>query len=165
MNIIINTLITLLLGLTAFSALADSDEIQIQDPWVRAAPPTAKMLAGYFSLTNNGKNARKIITVSSPAFKQVEIHRSVMHDDMVHMERQKELAIPSQAVVTFEPGGLHLMLMNANKPLHIGDSVPLTLTFQNGKKVEFVAIVRTDKMEHMNQQQHMKHSEHRHKSE
>jgi hypothetical protein len=162
MGLILKSLIALLLGFTAFAASADSEEIHIQNPWVRAAPPTVKILAGYFSLTNNSEQSRKIIAVSSPVFKQIEIHRSVMHGDMAHMEHQKELAIPPHAVVTFEPGELHLMLMDANKPLHIGDTVPMTLRFQNGKKVEFDATVRSGQMENMDETPRMKHSEHMH---
>jgi len=83
-----------------------------------------------------------------------------MHGNMVHMEHLKDLTIPPRASVALKPGGLHLMLMDAKKPLKIGDQVPMTLTFQSGEKIEVTAVVRSGQMEGMEGHQHMNHSGH-----
>lgn len=160
MGAFLKILILLALGLVTPGASADSVDIQILDPWVQAAPPNVKVLAAYLEIKNNGKKPQILVNVSSPAFDQVGIHRSVMHGNMAHMEHLKELTIPPHASVTLKPGGLHFMLMDAKKPLHAGDPVPMTLTFKNGGKVAVKATVRSGQMEDMGDHQHMDHSEH-----
>ena len=83
-----------------------------------------------------------------------------MHGNMAHMEHLKELTIPPQASVVLKPGGLHLMLTDAKKPLNIGDQVPMTLTFKNGEKIAVKAIVRSGQTRVMEDHQHMDHSGH-----
>lgn len=152
-------LAALMLGFVAQSVWANGD-IQIQDPWVQAAPPGAKVLAGYLEIKNTGKKQRVLTGASSPAFGQIGIHRTVMHGDMAHMEHLNELPIPPNASVVFQPGGLHFMLMDAKKSLHVGDQVSMTLTFSNGEKISVTAIVRSGNTDAMENSQHMDHSGH-----
>lgn len=159
MRVILNILMVLALGLAATGASADGD-IQVRDPWVQAAPPNVKVLAAYLEIVNNGKNPQVLTGVSCPAFDHVGIHRSMMHGNMVHMEQIKELTIPPQASVALKPGELHLMLTDAKKPLKAGDQVPMTLTFQNGKKIALTAIVRSGQTGVTDDHQHMDHSGH-----
>lgn len=158
MDFFLKTLIALVLGLSALSASADGVDVQIKDPWVLAAPPNVKTLAAYMEIKNNGGKPRILTRVSSPAFDQVGIHRSVMHENMAHMEHLKELTIPPHASAVLKPGGLHFMLMNAKKPLQIGDPVPMILTFRDGEKIAITATVRSGQME---DHQHMDHSGHK----
>ena len=160
MGFFLKVLFSLMLGFVAPIASADSGDIQILDPWVQAAPPNVKVLAAYLEIKNNGEKPQILVNVSSPAFDQVGIHRSVMHGNMAHMEHLKELTIPAHASVALKPGGLHFMLMDAKKPLPVGDSVPMTLTFKNGDKVAVTATVRSGQLENMGDNQHMDHSEH-----
>jgi len=160
MGLFLKTLIALMLGFAALSASADGVDIQIQDPWVLAAPPNVKVMAAYLEIKNNGQKPRILTNIASPAFGQVGIHRSVMHGNMAHMEHLKELTIPPNASVVLKPGGLHFMLMDAKKPLLVGDQVPMTLNFQSGEKIVVTAIVRSGQMEGMEDHQHMDHSGH-----
>lgn len=160
MKVFLNTLIALMLGLAGMDASAAGADIKVVDPWVLAAPPGAEMLAAYLEIRNDGGNPRILTSVSSPVFGEVSIHRSVMHGNMVHMEHLKELAIPPRASVALKPGGLHLMLMGARKPLRVGDQVPMTLTFQSGEKIEVTAAVRSGQTEGMEGHQHLNHAGH-----
>ena len=158
-KVFLKTIITLMLGSVSLVASAGSD-IQIQDPWVQAPPPNAKVLAAYLEIKNNGEKPQILTNVSSPAFDQVGIHQSMMHGDMVHMEQLNELVIPSHASVVLTPGGLHLMLTGAKKPLRIDDQVSMTLIFKNGEKIEVKATVRSGPPGGMEDHQHMDHSGH-----
>lgn len=159
MRVFLKAMIALTIGFVSFGAFAGSD-IQIQDPWVQAAPPNVKILAAYMEIRNNGEKPQILTSVASPDFSEVGIHQSVMHGDMVHMEQLKELAIPQRASVVLKPGGLHLMLMDAKKQLRAGDQVPMTLTFKNGEKIAVKAIVRSGQTGGMEDHQHMHHSGH-----
>ena len=160
MDIFLKTLIALMLGIVSLSAFAGGADIQIQDPWVQAAPPNVKVLAAYLEIKNNGEKPRILTNVSSPAFNEIGIHRSVMHENMAHMEHLKELTIPPRASVVLKPGGLHFMLTDAKKPLNIGDQVPMTLNFKDGGKIAVTAIVRSGQIEGMEDHQHKDHSGH-----
>ena len=146
-------------GVASQYATAASD-IQIRDPWVQAAPPNSKVFAAYMEIYNSGKKPRILSVVSSPAFEQVGIHRSVMHENMAHMEHLKELDIPPSTSVTLKPGGLHLMLMDAKTPVKIGDKIQMTLIFQGGEKIAVTAIVRTGRTGDNASHQNMDHSAH-----
>lgn len=157
-------LAALTLGLVALSASAESD-IQVRDAWVQTAPPGVKVLAAYLEIKNNGKKQQVLTGVTSPVFGKIEIHRSVIHGNMAHMEHQKELALPPDASVVLQQGGLHLMLMDAKKSLNSGDHVPMTFIFGNGEKITVSAIVRSGKaggMEGHQQMDHSGHGEHKH---
>ena len=159
----LRALTALMLGLVSMNASAAGADIQVQDPWVLAAPPNVKVFAAYMKIKNTGGKPKTLVGVSSPVFGQVGIHQSVIHENMVHMEQLKELAIPPHTSVTLKPGGSHLMLMDAKKPLRAGDKIPMTLTFSNGEKIVAKAIVRPDQTEAMEDRQHMDHSGHNHK--
>ncbi len=158
----LRSLIALVSGFIALSSFAAGMGIQIHDPWVMAAPPNVKVLAAYMEIKNTGEKPHTLVGVSSPAFGQVGIHRSVLHENMVHMEQLKELVIPVQASVVLKPGGSHLMLTDAKKPLRIGDQVPMTLTFSNGEKIAVTATVRSGINEDATDHQHKNHSGHNH---
>ncbi len=159
----LKALVAMMLGFMAPNSPAAEMDIQIQDPWVMAAPPNVKVLAAYMEVKNNGGKPRTLTGVSSPAFDQIGIHRSVMHENMVHMEQLKELTIPAHASAVLKPGGSHLMLTGAKQTLRSGDQVPMTLTFSNGEKIAVTANVRSGQTEDAKDHQHMNHSGHNHK--
>lgn len=122
---------------------ADYDtNIHIHDPWIREAPPNAKLLACYMLIENQGQQQRTLTNVSSASFDRVEIHLSEMHAGMTHMQHQKQLQIPKKSKLALKPGGLHLMLINRKVELHAGDKVELTLIFANGEFKTIIAEVR-----------------------
>lgn len=159
MKAVLQILMMLALGVSTQVASAEG-EIQVRDPWVQAAPPNAKVMAAYLEINNSGKKPRALTGASSTAFGQVGIHQSVMHGNMVHMEHMKELVIPTGISVALKPGGMHLMLMEAKKPLQIGDQVTITLIFKGGEKIPFTAVVRSGQAGNMEDHSRMDHSKH-----
>lgn len=162
MGNILKPLAFVVLGLAALTARAEDAATQILDPWIQAAPPNVKVLAAYLEIKNNGKKPLHLINITSQAFGRIEIHQSVTHGNMVHMEPQKELVIPPHDSVTLKPGGTHLMLMKPRATLNTGDTVPLMLFFKNGEKIPATAIVRSGQPEEASAQQHSDHSNHKH---
>jgi copper(I)-binding protein len=56
-----------------------------------------------------------------------------MKDDVMSMQQVDSVALPAGKVVSFDPHGYHIMLMNLTAQIKEGDSVPLTLTVENAK--------------------------------
>ena len=77
-----------------------------------------------------------LVAVASPVAKIVEVHEMKMEGGMMKMRAVDKLALPAGKTVELKPGGYHVMLMDLAQPLKEGDTVPLTLTFEDkaGKK-------------------------------
>jgi len=121
---------------------AIAGNIEVTGAWVREAPPTSRVLAGYMNIKNNTNNAIKLIAVSSDISKRTEMHNTVIENNMARMVELKQLSIASQKQTAFKPGGQHLMLMGISKPVRAGDVVTLQLKFENGVEKTVKADVR-----------------------
>jgi len=134
------TFIRALAALAACAAgLAAAAPPAISDAWLRATPPGAKTGAAY--LTVSGDAADTLLAASSPAARSVELHAHVTENDLSRMQRLAEVPVPTDATVRFEPGGLHLMLIDIAAPLVAGQRVTLTLRFANAGDIEITAPV------------------------
>ena len=61
-----------------------------------------------------------------------------MSDDMsgeMKMQQVMEIALPAGTAVELKPGGYHVMFIGLVNPLQTGDTIELTLTFQNAGEV------------------------------
>ena len=135
--------ILLLFCLTLLSAIcAGAGEISVTNPWIREAPPVAKMLAAYMTISNNSNHRVHLESAASIDFEMVEIHRTVTQEGMSHMMKQSSLQLEGGGNVTLEPGGYHLMLIKPKQFLKAGDKVKLQLNFDNGEAVDVTAVVR-----------------------
>ena len=127
-----------------------SDQIMVEDAWIREAPPGAAAMAGYMILHNHGDSERSLVSASSPAFASVQLHRTVMEEGMAKMVHQKAITVPAGGSVTFKPKDYHLMLMKPKQALKAGDTVEVTLVFEDGNSMTVPYEVRSasDGMEH-----------------
>lgn len=124
------------------AAAAGDAAIEIEDAWIRSAPPNVAVMAAYLRLINHSDDTVKLIGVSSRQFENVEVHRSVMQDNIMHMEKMEPLLITGKQEISFEPGGFHLMLANPHRPLLTGDSAYFIFNFSNGEQLMTQAKVR-----------------------
>jgi copper(I)-binding protein len=85
------------------------------------------MTAGYFVLDNRGSDTIRITAVTSPQFGRIEMHETIVENDIARMRPIGEIVVLPGERVVFEPGGRHLMLFEPRRP--IGD---VTLNFEDG---------------------------------
>ena len=68
--------------------LADENaSISINDVWISEAPPTVSVLAAYAHIHNAGLQPKTLVSVSSDAFKKIELHLSKVINDTAKMEK------------------------------------------------------------------------------
>ncbi|EJZ21685.1 nuclear export factor GLE1 [Rhizobium sp. Pop5] len=80
-----------------------------------------------------------MISVTSPAAGEVQIHEMVTKDNVMRMRQLKDgIAIAAGQTVKLEPGNLHLMFQKVTTPFKQGATVPVTLTFEKAGKVDLV---------------------------
>jgi len=116
--------------------------IEINDAWVRSAPPSAKVMAGYMKITNHSQKTITVTNINSPQFKKVEVHRSVMHNGMMHMEKIEPLSLDSHQELILKPGSYHLMLIKPVDVIAEGEQVHFNFSFDNGDKFSLMAEVK-----------------------
>ncbi len=134
-------LLTLCLLLTA-SAIQANEKLSISRAYSPEAPPVVKVLAAYALFENNSAKDITIISIHSPDFNKVEIHRMQSKNGMMSMVKQAQLTVPAGKVVSLQPGELHIMLIGPRKIFRDGDTLQLTLELDNGQQQTFVVPVR-----------------------
>jgi len=128
-------------AVAAASALAvpvfKAGALTIEQPWVRATPPGARVGGGYLRVTNSGGQPDRLIGGSLVAAGAVEVHEMVQDGGMMRMrELEKGLDIPANGSIELKPGGLHLMFMGLKRPLSVGESLEGTLVFERAGTVK-----------------------------
>lgn len=123
-----------------------SDEVTINDPYVRAVPPGQKISAAFLQLDNASDTMQSIVSASSPAAGVVELHTHIHDNGMMKMRRIEKIDIPAKGQTVLKPGGLHIMLINLKNNLKPGQEVSVTLKFSDGSEKTFTAPVRKIQM-------------------
>lgn len=124
------------------AGVARADGITVTEPWIAAGPPVVKVNAGYLHLANDGTGPVTLTGAESPRFARIEMHRTEITDGKGSMRRETALDIAPGAALEFSPGGLHLMLFAGTPAPVIGETIPVTLLFADGRRVEVAAAVR-----------------------
>ena len=123
----------------AGAALAQTGQLEVSNAWARATP--AKAETGIAYLTIRSPTADRLVSVSSPVAKKVELNTMEMSGVVMKMRPLASLDIPAGQPVTLKPGGDHVMLTGLNGPLREGQSFPLTLTFEKAGTREVTVAV------------------------
>ncbi|RPJ23502.1 MAG: copper chaperone PCu(A)C [Chloroflexi bacterium] len=135
--------------------------IEISNAWVRtvggmqpkeaSAPATGmqpKEDAGpatgaFMTIKNNSDAADKLIKAESDAAKMVQIHLSeVDANGVATMHEVDGVDIPAGGSAELKPGSYHVMLIGLKQDIKEGDTISITLVFQNAGKVTLEAPVK-----------------------
>ena len=117
--------------------------------WVRAAPAAGNS-AAYMIIRNDGPAPDRLLAALTPAAATVEIHRTEMEGGVARMVHQAEgLELPAGSTVALEPGGLHVMLMDLVADLEDGQTILLTLQFEQSGGLTLELPVRRSDAAHM----------------
>jgi len=150
--------------ITACSRGSDAD-IQISDPWVRAAAMMPSQdadlqldvtqmgedgmakgsganSAAFMLIENRGSQADRLLAAESEVAEAIEIHLSQMDGDVMVMRQLDGLAIPARQKVELKPGSYHIMLIGIRHDLKPGDIVEFTLRFERAPTETIQAEVR-----------------------
>ncbi len=156
---------------TEATTTTSSAALAISDQWVRPAEDLAakNRTAIYLTITG-GAEDDALISASVPAdlAGTVELHETKEAEStettaamgetestmaggdmdsgdsgsMMTMSQVDRIEVPAGEVVELKPGGYHIMVMDLMKPLVPGDTVEVTVTFENAGDMTFTAEVR-----------------------
>jgi hypothetical protein len=138
------TLARLVAAVLALGAATAAAQVTVADAWVRGTVTGQKATGAFMQLKSATDTA--LVAAASPVAGVVEIHEMKMDAGVMKMSALTRLAVPAGKTTDLKPGGYHVMLMELKQQLKEGETVPVTLTFedQSGKRqtVEVKAPVR-----------------------
>jgi periplasmic copper chaperone A len=125
-----------LTGILFLSACdGEGTDIEAHDYWARAALK-GENSAFYMLMHNHSGVDDELVSVSSDVAAAAEIHRSEMGaDGVVQMVPQAFVPLPVDSETSFEPGGLHVMLVGLIKDINVDDKITVTLHFKNHEDI------------------------------
>ncbi|PXA88100.1 copper chaperone PCu(A)C [Caulobacter sp. D5] len=111
--------------------------VSVREAWARPAPAGMNG-AGYLVLINTGERPVTLVRAESPSAREVMIHQTRMQGGVASMQGMGDggVVIPAGGKLVFGPGGRHFMLMGLRAELTPGGRLPLTLIFDDGRRVE-----------------------------
>jgi copper(I)-binding protein len=123
------------------SVLATNDGVKVQEAWARASAGAASTGAAYVTLVG-GAQPDQLVGSTTPVAATAEVHETINDNGVMKMRPVASIPLPPGQTVTFTPGGYHIMLTGLQKPLTVGRSFPLTLTFAHAGPVTVDVQVR-----------------------
>lgn len=127
--------------------VAGAAEVTVDQPWARATIGQVPNGVAYLSVTNHGHSTERVIAAATPVADHASLHTHVTEGGMMRMKAVEAVTVAPGATVSFEPGGLHVMLMGLHKPLREGDRIELTLTFERaGERTVEVPVLAATSM-------------------
>ncbi|MGB5076797.1 MAG: copper chaperone PCu(A)C, partial [Sphingorhabdus sp.] len=111
--------------------------LTISHPWARETAKGQVVGGGFMKITNNGKADDRLVSATSNASAEVQVHTMSMNNGVMQMRQLKDgIAIPAGQTVELKPGSLHVMFMGLKKPLVRGTKLPVTLRFARAGAVK-----------------------------
>lgn len=114
-------------------------DLRIMHPWARAT--NGDVTAVYMKIMNNGPTADRLLRVTTD-FGQAAFHETKEDGGVTKMRPVDSVTIPAKKEISFQPGGLHIMLMGLKRPLAEGFGVPMTLVFEKAGEVHIDVLVQ-----------------------
>jgi copper(I)-binding protein len=119
-------------------------QVTVTAPWVRATVAMQPSTGAFMQLKS--PKAVKLVSVTTPVAGIVEVHEMVMDGQVMRMRGVQALELPANKTVELKPGGYHVMLMDLKGQVKAGDTVPMTLVFEDAdQKRETVQVKATVK--------------------
>lgn len=118
-------------------AEATASRIAVERAWSRETAPGQEVGGAFLTIVNRGSAPDRLMGGATAIAEDVQVHTVDMTNGVMRMRHLAEgLEIPAGGTVTLEPGRYHIMLMDLQRPLTRGDTVPLTLEFEKAGSVD-----------------------------
>jgi copper(I)-binding protein len=118
-------------------------DLTIDHPWARPTVTTRQPGAAYFTIRNDGETDQRLIGAVPLDFAEAaELHTHINDDGIMRMRVvEGGVVIPAGETVSFEPGGLHVMLFGLEEPLTEGSPQLLRLEFEDLGTIDLLLAV------------------------
>jgi copper(I)-binding protein len=124
----------LLLSIPLAAAAAQPAAVKVERAWARSTVQGQDSSGAYMTLT--AMEPLTLLGAATPAAGIVEIHQMKMEGDVMKMRAAERLPMKPGVPLQFAPNGYHFMLMDLKAPFRAGNSIRMTLRFQDAKGAE-----------------------------
>ncbi|MDP3441202.1 MAG: copper chaperone PCu(A)C [Azonexus sp.] len=135
------SLLALGLMFSAGVMAAAADQVSVEKPYVRLAPPNAPATGAFMVIKNNGEKDIKVMKADNPVSRVTELHTHLNEGGVMKMRPVSAIDVKAKGEAILQPGGLHVMMIDIKAPMKEGDVVPITLTFDDGSSKQIDAKV------------------------
>src|SRR5574343_1068745 len=87
-----------------------ADNVSVQDPYVRLAPPNAPATGAFMVIKNNGDKDIKVLKAENPASKVTELHTHLPEGGVMELSPMPAIDIKAKGGTVVKKGGLHVMM-------------------------------------------------------
>jgi copper(I)-binding protein len=115
--------------------------MEITHAWARATAASARTGAAYFTIANRGASDDRLVAAASPVAVKAELHTTIDDGGVMKMRPLAAVDVKAGGKAELKPGGMHLMLIDLKAPLKVGQSFPVTLTFEQAGPIELMVTV------------------------
>lgn len=123
-------------------ANAGAQGITVEDAWIRGVPPSATTTAAFMTIHNTGSDDAILKSADCGVAETVQIHTMEQVGEIMKMKEVSELRIPANAQAVLAPKGYHIMLIGLVRPIHEGETIPVSLNFTDRATVAVDAVVK-----------------------
>jgi hypothetical protein len=118
--------------------------LKLTGAWARATPKGATVGGGYFTISNSGNTADRLVGGKSEVSNRFEIHEMSMDKGVMKMrEITSGVEIKPGQTIRFEPSGYHIMFVGLKQPLKEGDHIQATLQFEKAGNASLDFVVES----------------------
>ncbi len=111
-------------------------DLEIENPVMFKSFSNARAAGGYMTVANTGEADDLLIGVRVDG-PMAMLHESREEDGVMRMVHLDAVEIPAGETVSFQPGGLHVMVMGLEPgDLPVGETLDVTLIFDRAGEVE-----------------------------
>ena len=139
-------LLPLALLLAACGTPGEEPPLSVSGMTVYEPPPGTSAAVAYFTLRNGSTAPLLLREVSSPEFRAVEMHATVVDQGVARMLALDSLTVAGRSEIEFAAGGNHLMLMDPHRPPVPGGLVTLEFHYEGppGEKSQATGVLVVD---------------------
>ncbi|WP_375496546.1 copper chaperone PCu(A)C [uncultured Jatrophihabitans sp.] len=132
----------LILGQTSAGSATTTGpgRVSVVDAYVRAPVPPTKLAAGYFTVYNTTAKPDRLLNVQTGAGATATLHVVGANGDMSAMSANG-VEVPAHGTFTLSTGRSHVMIGQLFGPVVAGQTVDMTVQFQNAGTINVVAPV------------------------
>lgn len=135
-KVMVASIATAILSSQVSAQAVKVDAVSISNAYTRATVPGQQVAGGFLTIENKGNSADQLVSASSPAAGEVQLHEMAMEGNVMKMRQVKDIAVPAGGSVDLKPGGYHLMFLNLKGPFVAGETIPVKLKFAKAGEIE-----------------------------
>lgn len=132
--------------------------VQIGALWAQPITLARTSAAVYMTISPDCSSEDVLQSVEAAAPQKASLHMSGIANGALNMTPLKSISIVCDKPTSLKPMGMHVMVTNIQKPVGIGDLIPLTLHFERAGKIpvqaEITSMAVLEDVDPMNMNKH-----------